>query len=74
MKANLLLMDERKGRMVATQMGNKITGTFGIILDAYNKNLISSEVALQNFKRLKDLGIRVSDPLYNSLIEKVSLM
>jgi len=73
MKANLLLMDERKGRQIATQMGNRITGTFGIIIDAYNKNLISSVVALQKFKQLKDMGIRINDSLYNDLIEKVSL-
>jgi len=70
-KANLLLMDERKGRLVAKQMGNQITGTLGVIINAYEENLITAEVTLQCFEQLKNSGIRISDSLYNSLIDRV---
>lgn len=70
-KANLLLMDERKGRLVAKQMGNQITGTLGVIINAYEENLITAEVTLQCFEQLKSSGIRISDSLYHSLIDRV---
>ena len=70
-KANLLLMDERKGRLVAKQMGNQITGTLGVIINAYEENLITSEVTLQCFEQLKNSGIRISDSLYSSLIDRL---
>ena len=70
--ANLILMDERKGRQVATQLGNKITGTFGIILTAHAEKLITSEKASENIKQLRNIGIRISDTLYDNLIEKIA--
>ena len=69
-KADLLLMDERKGRLIAKQMGNQIAGTLGIIISAYEENLITSEITLQCFEQLKKSGIRISDSLYSSLIDK----
>lgn len=70
-KANLLLIDERKGRLVAKQMGNQITGTLGVIINAYEENLITAELTLQCFQQLKNSGIRISDSLYSSLTERV---
>ena len=70
-KADLLLMDERKGRFIAKQMGNKITGTLGVIINAYEENLITSEVALRCFEQLKKSGIRISDALYSSLVDRI---
>ncbi|MCL1991205.1 MAG: DUF3368 domain-containing protein [Defluviitaleaceae bacterium] len=72
-KANLLLMDERKGRLVAKQMGNQITGTLGVIINAYEENLITVEVALQCFEQLKNSGIRIGDSLYSSLVKRIQI-
>jgi predicted nucleic acid-binding protein len=38
--ADLVLMDERKGRSIAKEFGIKTTGILGILLEAKNKNQI----------------------------------
>ena len=69
--ADVLLMDEKKGRLVAKQMGNQITGTLGVIVNAYDEGLVTSEIALVCFQQLKDSGIRISSSLHKSLIDRV---
>jgi len=64
------LIDERKGRQIAQNMGIRITGTLGILLQAKKLGLI------ENIKPLLDKliteNIRISEPLYNSILEQAS--
>jgi predicted nucleic acid-binding protein len=39
---SLLVIDEKKGRRIALQLGLKITGTLGVVLRAQEKDLIGS--------------------------------
>jgi predicted nucleic acid-binding protein len=63
LEADLLIIDEKLGRVVATTIGFDITGLVGILITAKNKNLILS------VKKALDevilLGCRISNTLYN---------
>ncbi len=65
----LLVIDERKGRLIATDLGIKIIGTLGIIFKAKEKGLIKN---MQNvINRLEQTDFRLSPLLKNQMLEKV---
>lgn len=71
--ADLLLMDEVKGRQVAKQMGINLMGTVGLLLIAYQEEYLSKEDILDCIDILKNNGRHISNKLYEQLVQKLNL-
>ncbi|MCM1459169.1 MAG: DUF3368 domain-containing protein [Bacteroides sp.] len=72
MKADILLMDELKGRQVAKQMGLRIMGTVGILMTAFEEKLLSADEIKQCINVMKNNGRHISEQLYEQLMEKIN--
>ena len=70
-KADMLLMDEVRGREVATQMGIKTMGTIGILGIAYQDSIISKEEVKGAIEILRDAGRHISERLYEQLLNMI---
>lgn len=69
LKSDVLIMDERKGRKVAQKLGIKITGTVGILIQAYSENMISANEIKTFLDQLKNSNIRLSESLIQKALE-----
>ncbi|MCF4969607.1 DUF3368 domain-containing protein [Nostoc sp. CMAA1605] len=67
LQADLLLIDERRGRAEADRLGIKITGLLGILVEAKRKNLILAVKPLMD-ALIATSEFRVSSALYNQIL------
>lgn len=72
-KADLLLMDERKGRGVAKQLNIRHIGTVGILMLAYDKEIIRAEEVKFCVDKMLENGIRLDKKICNIIMEHVGL-
>jgi predicted nucleic acid-binding protein len=67
LNADLLLVDERRGRGVAQRFGIKVIGVLGILVEAKKKGLIL-EVRPALDDLLTKAGFRITSALYNGVL------
>jgi len=71
MKSDFLLIDEKKGRAIAKEMGIKIIGLIGVLVKA------KREKSIDNVKPILDdlrnvARFRISEDLYNEILKSVN--
>ena len=64
----ILLIDEKKGRKIAQNMGLEIIGLFGVLILNVKKGIISKEEAISVLTKIKELNFRVSKGLEESFL------
>ncbi|MCM1538857.1 MAG: DUF3368 domain-containing protein [bacterium] len=72
-KADLLLMDEQKGRKVAKQMNVRHIGTAGMLMLAYDKGMIEAAKVKECIDTMLANGIRLGESIYNAVMVHVGL-
>ena len=70
MKANLLLLDERRGRKVASRFGFRFIGLIGMLVEAKRKGYIAALKPVLNELIVK-AGFWISDELYSRGLHEV---
>ena len=69
MKADLLLMDEAKGRAVSNEMGFKIMGTIGVLMAAYKEHELTSDEVKECVSGLQRAGRHIGQRHYQMLLD-----
>ena len=70
LKADLLLMDEAKGRNVSAQMGIRIMGTIGILM-AYEEQELTSDEVRECVDGLQRAGRHIGQRHYQMLLSRL---
>lgn len=70
-KADVLIMDEHKGRSVAKQLNVRVIGTAGILMLAYDKGLLQASKVKKCLRIMLDNNIRLDKKICNIVLTHV---
>ena len=71
LNADLLIIDERKGRKTAAEYGLKIIGLLGVLVSGKKKGYLVELKPILD-KLIEDIGFRVSEKLYKRILKEVN--
>jgi len=71
LKADILLMDEAKGRTISGQLGITVMGTIGLLISAYEDKMITSEEARRCIDVLQKSGRHIGERHYRMLLDRL---
>jgi predicted nucleic acid-binding protein len=66
-----LIIDEKKGRKIASNLGINIFGFIGLLILNYKNELLTREDTLDVFYKAKEQGFRVGMGLENKFLELI---
>ena len=69
LKADLLLMDEAKGRSISNQMGFRIMGTIGVLMAAYEEHELTANEVKECIEGLQRAGRHIGQRHYQMLLD-----
>lgn len=70
-QADQVLIDERRGRMIASKLNLQYTGILGILVEAKSQGLIAKVKPLMN-ALINEAGFWIAEPLRNSVLQLVN--
>ncbi|HBX75404.1 MAG TPA: DUF3368 domain-containing protein [Acidaminococcaceae bacterium] len=70
-KADVLLMDEAKGRQVAKAMGLYIMGTVGVLLFAYEERILSGSDVVKALDQLRMANRHIGEDVIKYALSKI---
>lgn len=70
-KADVLLMDEAKGRAISEKMGIAIMGTIGLLISTYEDGLITSWEVRRCIDALQRAGRHIGQRHYQMLLDRL---
>lgn len=71
LKADILLMDEAKGRKISAQMGLRVMGTIGILMAAYDECELTADEVRECVDGLQRSGRHIGQRHYKMLIDRL---
>lgn len=70
-QADILLMDEAKGRKISDQMGIHIMGTIGILMVAYEDDILTADEVKKCIDGLQIAGRHIGHKHYQMLLDRL---
>ncbi len=70
-EADLLLMDEAKGRNISAQIGLHFMGTIGVLMAAYEEQMLTSMEVRECVNGLQRAGRHIGQHHYQALLDKL---